>query len=187
LMGAIVLGPTALALPDTFDAQIVAVAILLHIVLSIVYGTFFALVMPRVGTALGILLGGFYGLALYYINFYGFNAFSPWFVDHRDWLSIVSHCVFGAVLVYVYAAINRLGSSRLAEGSTPLLHQGVSGMAGLDSDSNDTAPRRLQQRGCTSTASEADVRSAFAHGARSSSHRESSMSGAFCPGLSEAV
>ena len=82
-------GPAPISPPDTFDAQIVVVAILLHIVLSIVYGTFLALVMPTGGTALGILLGGFYGLALYYINFYGFNAFSPWFVDQRDWLSIV--------------------------------------------------------------------------------------------------
>ena len=46
MMGAIVLGPAALSPPDTFDAQIVVVAILLHIVLSIVYGTFLALVMP---------------------------------------------------------------------------------------------------------------------------------------------
>jgi hypothetical protein len=96
--------------PDTFDAQIVVVAILLHIVLSTVYGTFLALVLPTVGTALGILLGGFYGLALYYINFYGFNAFSPWFVDHRDWLNIVSHCVFGAVLAYAYISLNTPGS-----------------------------------------------------------------------------
>ena len=82
------------------------VAICLHIVLSIIYGTFLALVMPTVSAALGILLGGLYGLALYYINFYGFNAFSPWFVDHRDWLNIVSHCVFGAVLAYAYTALN---------------------------------------------------------------------------------
>ena len=106
MMGAIVLGPAALSSPDTFDARIVVVAILLHLVLSIVYGTYLALVIPRVDTAMGILVGGFYGLALYYINFYGFNAFSPWFVDHRDWLSIVAHCVFGAVLAYAYTALN---------------------------------------------------------------------------------
>ena len=126
MMGAIVLGPAALSPPDTFDAQIVVVAILLHIVLSIAYGTFLALVMPTGGTALGILLGGFYGLALYYINFYGFNAFSPWFVDQRDWLSIVSHCVFGAVLAYAYTAIKRRWPSRPAEGSTQSLYQDMS-------------------------------------------------------------
>jgi hypothetical protein len=123
MMGAIVLGPAALLPPDTFDARIVAVAILLHVVLSIVYGTFLALVMPKVGTVSGILVGGFYGLALYYINFYGFNAFSPWFVDHRDWLSIVSHCVFGSVLACTYTAANKRWPSRPAEGSTQSLYE----------------------------------------------------------------
>jgi hypothetical protein len=56
-----------------------------------------------------VLVGGFCGLASLH-RFYGFNAFSPWFVDHRDWLSVVSHCVFGAVLAYSYVAINRRGS-----------------------------------------------------------------------------
>ena len=111
MMGAIVLGPAALSPADTFDAQIAVVAIVLHIVLSIVYGTFLALVMPSVGTRLGMLVGAFYGLALYYINFYGFNAFSPWFIDHRDWISIVSHCAFGAVLAYAYMRINRRRSA----------------------------------------------------------------------------
>ncbi len=118
MMGAIVLGPVALTPSDTFDAQIVGVAICLHIVLSIIYGTFLALVMPTVSAALGILLGGLYGLALYYINFYGFNAFSPWFVDQRDWLNIVSHCVFGAVLAYAYMALNNPRLTSLTDPAT---------------------------------------------------------------------
>lgn len=121
MMGAIVLGPAALSPPDTFDGQIVLVAICLHIVLSIVYGTFLALVMPTVGSALAILLGGLYGLALYYINFYGFNAFSPWFLDQRDWLSIVAHCAFGAALAYAYVTINTRGMNHTAEESTQSL------------------------------------------------------------------
>jgi hypothetical protein len=186
MMGAIVLGPAALSPPDTFDAQIVVVAILLHLVLSIAYGIFLGLVIPRVDTALGILVGGFYGLALYYINFYGFNAFSPWFVDQRDWVSIASHCAFGAVLAYAYTAINRRGSSRPAGGSTPSLDQGRSCMAGSDSNSYDTAPRPTQQRRGTSTVSEADSRRALPQGAPSPIHRQSSMPSAFCPRLSEA-
>jgi hypothetical protein len=122
MMAAIVMGPAALSPPNTFDAQVVAVAICLHILLSIVYGTFLALVMPA-STTFGVLVGGVYGLALYYINFYGFNAFSPWFVDHRDWVSVVSHCVFGAVLAYSYVAINRRGSARSVEESPQMLHQ----------------------------------------------------------------
>jgi len=51
-------------------------------------------------------LGGFYELALYCINFYGFNAFSPWFAEQRDWASIASHFAFGAVLACARTAIN---------------------------------------------------------------------------------
>jgi hypothetical protein len=121
MMGAIVLGPGALLPPDTFDARVVIVAIFVHVVLSIVYGTFLALVMPKVNIVSAILVGGFYGLALYYINFYGFNAFSPWFVDHRDWVSIVSHCVFGAVLACTYTVLNKRWPSAPTEGSTQAL------------------------------------------------------------------
>lgn len=107
MIAAIVLGPGALAPAGTFDAGVVLVAMFLHLVLSIIYGTFLALVFPAVDRPLGIVIGGFYGLALYYVNFYGFDAFSPWFADERGWTSIASHIVFGTVLAYAYQAINR--------------------------------------------------------------------------------
>lgn len=106
MIGAIVLGPAVLSPPDEFDLAVALVAIFAHLALSIVYGTLLALLMPAVDIAWGILLGGFYGLALYYVNFYGFNAFSPWFAQQRDWVSIASHFVFGVVLAYAYTAIN---------------------------------------------------------------------------------
>ena len=106
MIGAVVLGPAVLSPPDTFDPAVALVAILTHLTLSIIYGTLLALLMPAVDIAWGILLGGFYGLALYYVNFYGFNAFSPWFAQQREWVSIASHFVFGAVLAYAYTAIN---------------------------------------------------------------------------------
>jgi hypothetical protein len=106
MIAAIALGPAALSPPDTFDPAVALVAIFTHLMLSIIYGTLLALLIPAVDVAWGTLLGGLYGLALYYINFYGFNAFSPWFAEQRDWLSIVSHFVFGAVLAYAYTALN---------------------------------------------------------------------------------
>ena len=44
-------------------------------------------------------------LILYYINFYGLDAFSPWFIEERDSVSMVSHFVFGAVVASAYRAI----------------------------------------------------------------------------------
>lgn len=118
MIAAMVLGPRALSPLDTFDASILLVAILVHLALSIAYGTFLALVIPKLRAGAAILVGGFYGLGLYYINFYGFNAFSPWFGDTRDWLNIASHFLFGAVLACAYTAINKGEPSDLAEPSS---------------------------------------------------------------------
>jgi len=107
MTGALVLGPGTLSPPSGLDASVVLAATLVHLALSIVYGTFLALLLPRVDLAPGIVIGGLYGLALYYVNFYGFNIFSPWFAGMRDWVSIASHFAFGAVLACAYNAINR--------------------------------------------------------------------------------
>ena len=115
---AIVLGPDTLSSSEMVSPWIVLVAIALHFVLSIAYGTLLAIIMPTIDKAWVLLIGGFYGLALYYINFYGFNAFSPWFADERDWQSIASHLVFGAVLAYAYATISARGP-RPGAPSTP--------------------------------------------------------------------
>ena len=121
---AIVLGPDTLSPSDSVAPTIVLVAIALHFALSMAYGTLLALILPTINRTWVVLFGGFYGLALYYINFYGFNAFSPWFADERDWLSIASHLVFGVVLAYAYATISAHGP-RQAEPPRPTHPQSV--------------------------------------------------------------
>ena len=103
---AIVLGPDILSPSEIISPWTVLVAIALHFALSIGYGALLAIIMPAIDKAWVVMIGGFYGLALYYVNFYGFNAFSPWFADERDWQSIASHLVFGVVLAYAYATIS---------------------------------------------------------------------------------
>ena len=106
MIAAMVLGPAVLSPPDTFDVVVVLAAILLHGMLSIVYGVLLAFLLPAVNTIWCIVVGGLYGLTLYYINFYGFNAFSPWFMEERDALSMVSHFAFGAVVAWVYKVVH---------------------------------------------------------------------------------
>jgi hypothetical protein len=106
MIAAIVLGPVVLSAPDTFDVLVVLAAILLHGMLSIVYGVVLLLLLPAADTTWSIVVGGLYGLALYYINFYGFTAFSPWFMEERDAVSLVSHFVFGAVVAWAYKTVH---------------------------------------------------------------------------------
>ena len=116
MIAALVLGPAVLLPPDTPGVAVVLAAILVHGMLSIVYGMLLALLLPAVDTTWSIVIGGFYGLALYYINFYGFSAFSPWFMEERDAVSMVSHFAFGAVVAWAYKAIHRNWYSAESEG-----------------------------------------------------------------------
>lgn len=102
MMGAIVLGPGVLPPPATFDAGIFAAGMLVHFALSAALGIIFALIARRLSLSAGALagLGALFGLAVYFVNFYGFTAIFPWFEMARNWITIVSHLVFGAVLAW---------------------------------------------------------------------------------------
>ena len=186
MIGAIVLGPAALSPPDTFDATIALVAIATHLLLSIAYGTLLALLMPAVDIAWGLLLGGFYGLGLYYINFYGFNAFSPWFAVQRDWVSVGSHFVFGAVLAYTYTALNRRWATSSADPATQSLSRPSASGVKLDANDYDSQPRCVEKTWRTVPVLAFNSPRVRHDDAPLSVPREAAVSTTFCPRLSEA-
>jgi hypothetical protein len=104
MIAAIMLGEGVLPMPPdkpaTFSPGIVATAIVIHFVLSIVYGLLGAAsVANRMGYGAALAVGALCGLAIYLINFYPIaNAFFPWFAMARNWISIFAHVVFGAVV-----------------------------------------------------------------------------------------
>ncbi len=100
MMGAIALGEGVLPPPATFDAAIVAVGMIVHFALSAVLGVIFALLAARLSLGRGALvaLGALFGLAVYLVNFYGLTAIFPWFAMARNWITILAHLIFGAVL-----------------------------------------------------------------------------------------
>jgi uncharacterized membrane protein YagU involved in acid resistance len=105
MMAAIVLGEGVLPPPATFDAGIIMAAMGLHLVLSVVYAIVFAVAVSRLSLGKALILGGFGGLVLYLVNFYGFTALFPWFAMARNWISIFGHVVFGLVAAGAYVAI----------------------------------------------------------------------------------
>ncbi|MGK9168696.1 hypothetical protein KXR53_20450 [Inquilinus limosus] len=108
MMAAIAMGEGALPPPATFSFGIVMVAMIVHFVLSIVYGFILGLIIGArsMSTGIAALVGLAFGLALYLINFYGFAAVAfPWFAMARNWMSILAHLVFGGVLGWSYKAI----------------------------------------------------------------------------------
>lgn len=107
MIAAIAMGQDVLPPPATFDGGIFAMAVLIHMVLSIVLGLVFALLAKGRSIGMAILIGAVFGLALYLINFYLMTAVFPWFAEARNWVSIFAHVVFGVVLGWAYAAMTR--------------------------------------------------------------------------------
>lgn len=107
MIGAIALGPSAMASPDAFDLGVIGTAVGVHIGLAILYGVILAYIVNRMTTGLAVVVGGAYGLALYFINFYGFTAWFPWFADARDGISIFTHIVQSGLVAYCYKMFAR--------------------------------------------------------------------------------
>ncbi|MBA3901967.1 MAG: hypothetical protein H0X62_17480 [Bacteroidetes bacterium] len=97
-MAAIIMGPEVLK-PHTFNIVILAVAMLVHYSLSIIYGFIFHFITARLSSIMVVISGLVFGLALYLINFYGFaEVLFPWFKGARDWTMILGHLAFGFTL-----------------------------------------------------------------------------------------
>jgi hypothetical protein len=112
MIAAMVLGEGVLPMPDkpaTFDFGVVMTAVIIHFVLSIIYGLIgAAIVANRMGYGGAIGLGALCGLAIYLINFYPVAAaLFPWFAMARNWISIFAHVMFGAVVGAVYVGLRR--------------------------------------------------------------------------------
>ena len=107
MIGAIALGSNAMASPDTFDLGVVTTAVAVHMILAVVYGVILAYIILRMETGLAVLVGCLYGLALYFINFYGFTKWFPWFADARDGISIFTHIVQSGLVAYLYKRFSR--------------------------------------------------------------------------------
>lgn len=105
MMAAIVLGPEVLPPPATFDLGIAMTAMAVHFPLSILYGLLIALMIFRLREGSGLAIGAAFGLAVYFINFYGMTAIFPWFANARGWISLVAHLLFGLVAAWVYKEI----------------------------------------------------------------------------------
>jgi hypothetical protein len=103
MMAAMVMGEEVLPPPATFDIGVMMAAMMVHFVLSIVYGLIGAWMVHRFDMAAALAIGAAYGLAIYIVNFHIIvpTLFS-WFVMARGGISILSHIVFGMVLTGSY-------------------------------------------------------------------------------------
>lgn len=114
-IAAIVLGPETLQ-GAGFDLGVIAVALLTHYVLGIVFAVVLAFVIDgfHYETSYGMLqlIGVVFGTLLYLINFYGMSYFFPWIAEMRGWATYIGHLVFGMTVALTYPALERRRSER---------------------------------------------------------------------------
>jgi hypothetical protein len=84
-----------------------AVATFIHFMLSIAYSLVLACLISRLGMMLALAVGLIYGLGIYVVNMYGVTFIFPWFSEVRDWITIVTHAVFGLSLAGTYKILAR--------------------------------------------------------------------------------
>lgn len=110
MIAAIVLGPATLQSND-FSLAVVAVALVAHYVLGVVFGVIFALIIaPFIrDSSVGAvsLAGAVFGALLYLLNFHGMTHFFPWFIEWRGTEALLSHLVFGLTAALLYWKLNR--------------------------------------------------------------------------------
>lgn len=111
MIGAVGLGSGVLPPPATFDMGVVMVAMLIHFVTSILFAIVLALIVRRMAMGTAVVVGIVLALLLYGLVFYAMTPVWPWFANARNWVSILSHVVFGAVVAWWYTA----RTSRLRE------------------------------------------------------------------------
>jgi uncharacterized membrane protein YagU involved in acid resistance len=107
LTAAMLLGPEVLPPPSTLDWTVMAVATFIHFMLSIAYSLVLACLICRLGMMLSLAMGLIYGLGIYVVNMYGVTFIFPWFSEVRDWITIVTHAVFGLSLAGTYKILAR--------------------------------------------------------------------------------
>lgn len=116
LIAAIVLGPQTLASSSDFGLGVVAVALLTHYVLGILFGLALAFVLVGLHWEANLvsaqLVGALFGAALYLFDFHIMTQAFPWFSELRGWPTLAAHLVFGVVAALLYRSLNRQEEGR---------------------------------------------------------------------------
>jgi hypothetical protein len=108
MMAAIVMGKGVLPSPGSgFNMGVMSVAMMVHLALSLVYAGILSIFISNMKMGLALFTGAVFGLVLYLVNFYGFTALFPWFAMARNWMSILSHIMFGVVAAGVMIGMRK--------------------------------------------------------------------------------
>lgn len=101
----IALGEAVLPPTSPFTALVFVSVLAIHLPLSLIYARLIAVIVDGRTVGVATAAGALFGLALYFVNYYGFTFFFPWFAFSRGWVTVFSHVVFGALAAAVYVEL----------------------------------------------------------------------------------
>lgn len=115
MTAAILMGHGVASPATSIGPGITLVALVVHFSLSVLFGLVLAAIMAMFSfdSSLGMatLAGVIFGLAVYWLDFYGMTRVFPWFGDARGAASLMTHLVFGLVAGVTYMKLgNKMGN-----------------------------------------------------------------------------
>lgn len=116
MIAGIVMGPQALQATG-FDFGTAVVGVLVHLVLSVLLGLAISWLVHRFDMGAAVGTGAAIGLAIYLINFHVMTALFPWFAEMRNWITVLTHLVFGSVAAGSYVALRHAPETRERPGA----------------------------------------------------------------------
>lgn len=105
MIAATIRGPAALQPADEFDIVLVGLGIGLHFALSLLYAFALLGLIADVKRWTAPYLGLAFGVALYFVNLYGFTQLFPWFSELRTADTLAAHALFGLLVARAYWAL----------------------------------------------------------------------------------
>jgi hypothetical protein len=105
MIAAIGMGEGVLPPPATFDIAVLMVAMMIHFATSIAFALVVALIIRGMAMGPALVVGVVGALLLYGFVFYVMTGIAwPWFENGRNWVNVVTHIVFGALVAWWYRA-----------------------------------------------------------------------------------
>lgn len=102
MIAALVLEQGVLPATDAFDITMFLIAMFIHFSYSILLGFVICWAIWRRPMGISLAIGTGIGLAIYLVDFYVFTQVLHWFIDARNWVTLVNHLIFGFVLALTY-------------------------------------------------------------------------------------
>jgi hypothetical protein len=102
MIAAVLAGPGALEPDDEFSFTLVALGIVVHFCLALLYSFVLATLVKDLPEAAAPWVGMSFGVALYFANLYGFTQLFPWFTQLRTLDTLAAHVLFAIIAATAY-------------------------------------------------------------------------------------